>query len=654
MADRADSTRRNANRLGQLTRAVRTRDRLGAGDRTDIYEFRLRRASRVTLTSRSRRGTRLLLLNRRGQAIERSQGRRHRLQALVDAGRYFIKVSLRGRKAKNTPYRFAVRPQALPEPPSAPPLPMPGQPAPTPAAPPVALRPTRPPTPITPPIPTSPPQPAPVAPPAQPPATPTPPPALQRYDFTYHYRPNSTSGDRYQGYVIAPARTYGLGWHDVSARISESGFNGRYRITRVSDANNPQQRGQVFINSYTDVNGSAQTYQPYYNRRGLPSGRAGLGSELDYIDLSNPGQRTAPLRRFGQDFYAADPALTQISNFAFSGNEGDTGRFQLRLTRRPPSLVSLRFTRDSALTVDADGDISNGTQDTLTFTPENWNQAQTVQFVAEPDGTTGDRRAAVNLLLSGGLTTAEAHELGTIRSTSAPNPSQYNIDLDFRADSLGFWTPARRQILQRAAQDWSRRVAFDLPDIRLDQVIALKQPIPSNLEQSISLESNRHIDDLVVFMGAYDAIDGAGAWGNVQVGASSEADPLPRASIVTINQRYAVNYTDDQLYWLMAHELGHALGLIRQSAAGRRLIYAPSPETAVFLGRYAAAANNGQPVPLRSQDAHDHNHGSVHDYGHPAASVDSILGYTQRASQPTAVDFGMLADIGYRIEGINA
>ncbi|MEO0406345.1 MAG: hypothetical protein AAF289_03235 [Cyanobacteria bacterium P01_A01_bin.135] len=627
MADQANRTRRTVNRLGQLTRITKARDQLGQGDRKDLYEFRVGRSSRVTVTTRAP-GPIAVVLRGRQAAIGRAQGRRRTLRAVLEAGRYFLQVSLKGRRPQSTPYRLTVRSQFLP--PQAPPQPV---------------------TPVPPPQPISP-SPAPVEPtPAQPAPLP---PVLRRYDFTYYYRPNSPSSERYYGYVIAPAQRYRLGWQDVNPQVSESGMNGRYRITRISAHPSRQRQGQVFVRSYIDVNaGSAQRYQPYYQSRGLPSGRSGLGSELDYIDLSRPGQSTAPRRRFGRDYYAADPALTQISNLAFSGDEGETGQFRLRLTRQPHSLVSLRFARDGAITVDADGDISNGTQDTLSFTPDNWRQPQTVQFVAEPDGTDRDRSASVSALLSGGLETSETYSLGTIRSTTVPDASRYNIDLDFRADALGFWTPERRQVMQQAAQDWASRIADDLPDMRLDQVISLKQPVPSDLGQSITLESNRYIDDLVVFVGAYNALDGAGAWGNVQLGAFSSAEPLPRASMVTINQRYAINYTDAQLYWLMAHELGHALGLLRQSAAGRSLIFAPSPETAVFQGEYATVANGGQPVPLRSQDAHDHDHGN-YDYGHVAASVHSVMGYTQRASQPTAVDFGMLADIGYRIDGVNA
>ncbi len=100
--------------------------------------------------------------------------------------------------------------------------------------------------------------------------------------------------------------------------------------------------------------------------------------------------------------------------------------------------------------------------------------------------------------------------------------------------------------------------------------------------------------------------------------------------MLTINQRYAIDYSDADLYWLMSHEIGHALGLIRQSQAGRDLIESSSPEAAVFRGRYARAANGDRNVPLQSQDGPNPITGR-YDYGHPAAAVDSVSGYTQRA-----------------------
>ncbi len=103
-ADRAGNTRKTAVPLGRLTAPIRLRDRLGMGDRIDLYGFRLRRSSRVVLNlSRFRFDANLILLNRQGQALKRSQrqGRRpEKIRATLDAGRYFVKVSTRDRRTR--------------------------------------------------------------------------------------------------------------------------------------------------------------------------------------------------------------------------------------------------------------------------------------------------------------------------------------------------------------------------------------------------------------------------------------------------------------------------------------------------------------------------------------------------------------------------
>ncbi|MGB3615426.1 MAG: hypothetical protein WBA10_16660, partial [Elainellaceae cyanobacterium] len=254
MVDRAGSTRRTAKRLGVLVRPRQVRDRLGLGDRTDMYNFRLSHSSRVTLTlSRTRNKTRLTLLSQQGQAIQQRQGRRRRtLRAVLEAGRYFIRVGARARRddrAIAIPYHLTVRPKPLPTTP---------QPVPPASSDPVT------PAPVPPTLPTPPPPSAP---------RPSLPPDLLRYDFTYHYRPNTADGERYQGYVITSAQMHRLGWYDANPRASESGLNGRYKITRVSDYSDARQKdnGLVFVTRYTDVNtGRAKAYSPYYQSQGLP------------------------------------------------------------------------------------------------------------------------------------------------------------------------------------------------------------------------------------------------------------------------------------------------------------------------------------------------------------------------------------------------
>lgn len=102
------------------------------------------------------------------------------------------------------------------------------------------------------------------------------------------------------------------------------------------------------------------------------------------------------------------------------------------------------------------------------------------------------------------------------------------------------------------------------------------------------------------------------------------------------------------IYQVISHEIGHVLGLVGLNWAGYLQQNQSSAQTAVFTGEYARAANGGNYVPLRSQDG-------VNDYSHPAASVQSIMsyGWTYSLSGPSAIDFAMLADSGYRIQGIN-
>ncbi|MGF1538783.1 MAG: hypothetical protein ACFB4J_20165 [Elainellaceae cyanobacterium] len=671
--DRAGNRRRSAKHLGKLTGLKQVNDRLGGDDRVDMYDFRVGQSSRVILKlSRFRFNANMALLDKQGQVIERSHrpGRRpEKIKASLEPGRYFVRVWTRDRTVRDRtmPYRLRLRSRLLP----ASDLPAPDLPAPDLSAPnppiaevPVSNTPTLDPAPD---IPTSAPpvsQPLVVSPPtstqstrdSEPPARPD----LVRYDFEYHYKGSTegVSSDRYQGYVIAEAQTYAMGWHDPRPEVTELGFNGQYQITAIRDYDdsNQQDADLVYVSRYTDVNnGSEQFYTPYYQSQGLPSGRRGLGSELDFIDLFHPHHDTAPQRQFGQDRYAADPALTQISDVEFNGQEGGIGHFRIRLTRPPQSRVTLTFIRnDSDVTIDADGQIQNGIQDTLTFTRDSWNQPKTVAFVAEVDDSDQDRPAAqIRYVLSDGLAGSETYTIGPIQNTDSPDPTRYNIDFDFRADHLGFWTPARRRVLRQAADDWSSRVAADLPGFWLNEAVSLKHPTRNDLSGAIALESNRYVDDLVIFAGAYDAEDGAGAWAGVQIEAAGLSNDLPRVSMLTINQRYAVDYSEANLYWLMSHEIGHTLGLIRQSQAGRDLIDNTSPETAVFRGRYARAANGDRNVPLQSQDGPNPITGH-YDYGHPADAVDSILGYTQRASQPTAIDYAMLADIGYSVYGVNA
>lgn len=341
------------------------------------------------------------------------------------------------------------------------------------------------------------------------------------------------------------------------------------------------------------------------------------------------------------------PGSVTISNRSFSGQEGDAGTFEIRLNQVPLSNVTVTLTGGNFVSLDADNTLANGMQDSITFTPANWNQPKTVWFIAEKDGSSANRTSGnlIHYSLSGALSGSGTYNLGTVTNTYAPDLSRFNIELDFRIDHLGFWTPQRREFAQQAANDWAVRIA--------EEFGGYSEPLNIGLGSVGGLQywqSNRYIDDIVIFVGSYSENDGSAGRGGVLATASEGNRDLIRAGFVGLY----TNLFDFDIYSTVSHEIGHALGLVGRTINGVSLIDASSPQTAVFRGEYARVANGGAYVPLQSQDGPNPVTGE-YNYSHPANRVHSIMSYGRYPlSTPTNIDFAMLADSGYRITGINA
>ena len=339
------------------------------------------------------------------------------------------------------------------------------------------------------------------------------------------------------------------------------------------------------------------------------------------------------------------PPPATISNLIFSGNEGDSGTFQIKLNQAPTSNVTLTFNAGSFLTIDADNVVNNGTNNTITFTPTNWNQAHTVSFIAENDGSSSDRTSGntIGYTLSGGASGSGTYNLGVITNTYAPDTSKFNIELDFRNDYLGFWTPARQTIAQKAADDWASLIANELSGLTLtNQTLG---QVGADGTYAFNFTTNQYVDDLVIFVGAYET-DGSGGWGSFILGGNSASDPLPRVGGISVNS--SVSWSNATLYSVVAHEIGHTLGLLGMNYTGYQLV-SGSGTSWVFTGAYSKAYNNGQDIPLQSED---------HGGGHPANSnsIESIMSYAYlyNLSAPSQLDKRFLADSGYLVYGVNA
>jgi Calx-beta domain/Met-zincin len=426
---------------------------------------------------------------------------------------------------------------------------------------------------------------------------------------------------------------------------------GQFTLTRTGDTTN-----SLTVN-YT-VSGTATNGTDYNSLTGTATFAAGSATTLINVNVTDDSavesNETVVLTLNTNNAYIIGTAntatvtiadndsannLAQISNFSFSGNEGDAGTFQVRLNQAPTSNVTMTFNPSSFLTIDADNIINNGTQKTITFTSSNWNVNQTVKFIAEVDGSNVNRTSGntISYTLTGGQTGTDSYNLGTIINTYSPDNTKFNIDLDFRNDYLGFWTTTRRAIAQKAADDWAKLIANELPSLTLpndsayqyfNSVVDMYNPTTSQPQGELLFQANRMIDDIVIFVGAYNTDDGYGGMGNGY-------GILPRYGWITLNTMSSWNDTD--LYTTTAHEIGHSLGLLW----GKQDLIYDSGTSLYFTGAYSKAFNGNNNVPMMG-------------YVHPDYSVSSIMSYGYTGTTITEMDKRFLADIGYQVYGVNA
>ncbi len=366
---------------------------------------------------------------------------------------------------------------------------------------------------------------------------------------------------------------------------------------------------------------------------------------LDPFRVNWPVALQAPL--------ATPTAPIEIANLSFSGLEGDTGTLQIRLREAPTTPWTVTLETADFLVVDANAKVQDGFQNQLIFTSDNWNQFQTIAFIAEVDGVSTDRVLGnwVNFSLANGLTPAPfasvTYDLGTVVNTYAPDPTRFNIDLDFRNDYLGFWTLERQAIAQRAADDWANRIANEWSDFTLNATL---NRLDTFAGRTVPFTSKRYVDDVLVFVNVsadsnrFEAALGGpdyefGGW-------ITSPEQMPRVGQIFVNPTIYTQFSDEVLYQVVSHEIGHVLGLLGLNWQGYNLIDSTNLRTATFNGPYSTRLY-GAPIPMQSQDGGD--------LAHPADRVQSIMsyGYLYRLPAPSELDYAMLADSGYRVRGIN-
>ncbi len=366
---------------------------------------------------------------------------------------------------------------------------------------------------------------------------------------------------------------------------------------------------------------------------------------LDSFSVNWPVALQAPL--------VTPTAAIEIANLSFSGLEGDTGTLQIRLREAPTTPWIVTLETANFLVVDANANVQDGFQNQLIFTSDNWDQFQTIALIAEVDGSSTDRVLGnwVNFSLADGLAPVSfasvTYDLGTVVNTYAPDPTRFNIDLDFRNDYLEFWTPARQAIAQRAADDWASRIANEWEDLTLNATL---NRLDTFAGRTVPFTTKRYVDDVLVFVNVSADTSGfEAALGGPDYefgGWITSPELMPRVGQIFVNPTIYAQFPDEVLYQVVSHEIGHVLGLLGLNWQGYNLIDQTNLRTATFNGPYSTRLY-GAPIPMQSQDGGD--------LAHPADRVESIMsyGYLYRLPAPTQLDYAMLADSGYRVRGIN-
>jgi hypothetical protein len=291
-----------------------------------------------------------------------------------------------------------------------------------------------------------------------------------------------------------------------------------------------------------------------------------------------------------------------------------------------------------------DDNRSNGWDTDLTFTPGNWNTPRKFRIYYELDDTGKDFPVDQKERLIKPLRDGKAvggNGVGGIKNTDTPTPNQFRITFDYKADYYNYFDDAKKATIQQAANAWASRIKTKLTGYTETRLTNTTSPFNTDPTAQITIPLSTYVDHLHIVVSSGTMT--SGTVGNGGPIFFDSGNSLPRVGFFMVN--YQGNFSGGANYFLalLTHELGHALGIIGFNSTGQAFFDITNN---LFTGSYTRSANGGQNLPLNPSAKN-----------HPADTISSIMSYgfiyTLNPPVPQTIDFALLADHGYSIQGIN-
>ena len=237
------------------------------------------------------------------------------------------------------------------------------------------------------------------------------------------------------------------------------------------------------------------------------------------------------------------------------------------------------------------------------------------------------------------------------------------LDIELYWDFARSVDPATRAKMERVAKSWSRRLLddFGVHTVAAGTTVTIGRALDGRPEPMATFREDVSTNGILMVM-SHDTDDPLSG-GGVRRWEATANDYQPWMGNVILSQTNLDEGETTGNWWViyvMAHELGHAIGV---NGLFERVGALPNVEPYInrqdhtFQGLKSRRANDGEPVPFQwlgpdgRQWVPPGTEGGTVDYGHlgACASIMAYCGNFRETYEPVELDFAFLDDIGYEI-----